>query len=1142
MNNEMKKVGLVFDAEGNIDFIKSLKEVNSELRENYNQFRISQTQWNGSTTAIDKLTNKQQYLTNAYQIQSLKVETLTKQLNELKVSEEENEKIIIKKEKALLQAKIQLEKYATELKEVENKLKSTVLKNEDLVNSLNQIGNTIEVAGKKLSVFSGITVATMGASLKSAIEFESAFTGVEKTVDGTAEQLENLKRGIKDLSKEIPSTTAEISAVAEAAGQLGIETENVLDFTKTMINMGNATNLSAEEAATSLARFANVTNMSQKDFDRLGSTIVALGNNFATTEAEISEMAMNLGAAGSQIGMSQAEIVALATSLSSVGLEAQAGGTAFSKLMVEMQLAVETGNEKLKDFANVAGMSAEQFSEVFKNDATGALLYFIDGLSKSGEQGQSAIKILDDMGITETRLRDSILRSANASEMFNKAIKLGNEAWNDNTALTNEANKRYETLKSKLEIVKNKLLDNAITVGNKLMPVVEKISNKIGNWTDNLSNMNDEQIETILKIGAFVVAVGPAITIIGKLTNGISSSIKSFSTFSDALKVANGSITSSKDAVNNLASIFTKLTSPLGLTVTAISAVTAGLMVYDNLVESSSEKTKKFVDEMNKSTEAYKELKEAQEMQASNELNYIDNTKNLYNELKNITDENGKIKEGYEARANFIINELQKSLGVEITLTDNIISNYQELQKEIEDTIILKKANILLQLSEEKYKNSLQEQAIAYTELANAESEWINKKNEWIAAEEKYEKYVEQGATILAIQQGRTAKNLEKEVQLLEQTRNDKERIYQEHLSNITAYEEGSTIVLSKDLAAINEWSNKKQLILSNNNENEDNLFKKNIEQLSYNINYYKELYNQDVKNKNEAGIIANQNQIKNNEDSLNLLISSMKEQTSTINANSPAIEEAWKTLATNNYNIYKSELDKMPLELKTTIEHITGVYVSSGSQIKDASTEVVDAMLSPFKNGLIQIGDSTNAIGQKIVNEAKTISNQTICAFETLPDGTRNVMKNAMSPMIQEMQNTEPILYTKATNLANGILSRLTTAFDIHSPSRETRKIFKNLMLGMEEGIDDEQTNLYKQTDKLAENVLNSFENLNNKKSNLINSSGRTINTSSQNHNLNIDYNQLYIILLKALNSCKLTLDDDGFIRLIDDRLREVM
>src|SRR5690606_20758681 len=123
---------------------------------------------------------------------------------------------------------------------------------------------------------------------------------------------------------------------------------------------------------------------------KLGSTIVDLGNNLATTEAEISSMALRLAGAGKQIGLTESDILAFAASLSSVGIEAEAGGSAFSKVMVNMQLAAEQGGEDLKAFAKVAGMSASDFKKAYQQDATGAIISFIKGLSTAEERGLSA--------------------------------------------------------------------------------------------------------------------------------------------------------------------------------------------------------------------------------------------------------------------------------------------------------------------------------------------------------------------------------------------------------------------------------------------------------------------------------------------------------------------------------------------------------------------------------------------------------------------------------------------------------------------------------------------------------------------------------------------------------------------------------
>lgn len=305
-------------------------------------------------------------------------------------------------------------------------------------------------------VAAGTTVAGLGAAaIKVGIEFESAFAGVKKTVDASDEQLSALHDGLIDLSKEIPVTAAGLSAIAESAGQLGIDVDNIEEFTATMADLSVATNLTAEEAATSFARFANIVGMSQENFDRLGSVVVALGNNLATTEAEITAMAMRIAGAGSQVGLTEAQIMAFSGALSSVGIEAEAGGTAFSTLISKMSLAVAQGGAALTDFSDVAGMTGDEFREAFEQDAGQAILSFIQGLARINDEGGSAIKTLDDIGLSDIRMRDALLRASGASDVFAEALDIANTAWDENIALSKEAEQRYKTMESRLQLLKN---------------------------------------------------------------------------------------------------------------------------------------------------------------------------------------------------------------------------------------------------------------------------------------------------------------------------------------------------------------------------------------------------------------------------------------------------------------------------------------------------------------------------------------------------------------------------------------------------------------------------------------------------------------------------------------------------------------
>jgi len=367
-------------------------------------------------------------------------------------------------------------------------------------------GQAMQAAGKGLMAVGAVALAATALSVKAAIGWESAWTGVTKTVEGTPAELAKVEDGLRSLAKTLPTSHEQIAAVAEAAGQLGIKTASVTAFTKTMIDLGETTNLSADEAATSLARFMNVMGTSQDDVGRLGSAIVELGNNYATTEAEIVAMSMRLSGAGRQVGLSEGEVLGLATALSSVGIEAEAGGSAISKVMIDIASSVDSGGERVEQFAKVAGVSAQDFTKQWKTDPGAALAGFVKGLGDAEAQGGSTLGILEELGITEVRMRDALLRSAAASDQFTAAMDTGNQAMIDNNALSDEAAKRYQTIESQLEITKNKVIDASISFGQVFLPAVSGASDAVGDLADGLGGMDPIMQGTLGVIGVLTGA------------------------------------------------------------------------------------------------------------------------------------------------------------------------------------------------------------------------------------------------------------------------------------------------------------------------------------------------------------------------------------------------------------------------------------------------------------------------------------------------------------------------------------------------------------------------------------------------------------------------------------------------------------
>ncbi|MBC6988931.1 phage tail tape measure protein [Hymenobacter sp. BT491] len=388
-----------------------------------------------------------------------------------------------------------------------------------------RLGDTLKGVGEGLTKYVSLPLAALGyLATTSAIEFESAFAGVKKTLDTsglsaaqTQQAYAGLSQGIRDLAKEIPATTTAISGVAEAAGQLGIKRDNVLAFTKVMIDLGNSTNLSADQAATSLARLANITGLPQTQFSNLGSTIVALGNNFATTEAEITQMGLRLAGAGKQIGFTEAQTLGFATALSSVGIEAEAGGTAFSTVFKRIQLAVESGGKDLTNFAKVSGQTSESFKKSFQTNAAGAIVSFVEGLGKIKEQGGSTLQTLAGLDLADIRVSDSLLRLSGAGDLARRSVELGTKAFADNTALAKEAGQRYETTASQIQVAKNRLNDLGITIGNAVLPVVKSATSFIGKLADGFAGLDPSTQRLILAVGGVAAAIGPLLVVGGSL-------------------------------------------------------------------------------------------------------------------------------------------------------------------------------------------------------------------------------------------------------------------------------------------------------------------------------------------------------------------------------------------------------------------------------------------------------------------------------------------------------------------------------------------------------------------------------------------------------------------------------------------------
>lgn len=999
---------------------------------------------------------------------------------------------------------------------------TTELDNRQAEQALSKFGKLVKtgIAALGISKIASEIGQLEGYIFQTGLQFESAFAGVEKTVDATDAELQEFREGIREMSTEIPQTASEIASVAEAAGQLGIKNDYLLGFTETMSNLGVATNMSATEAATSLARLANITQMPQENFDRLGSTIVALGNNLATTESEITEMGLRLAGSGKQVGMSEAQILGLAGAISSVGIEAEAGGSAVSTIISKMQLSVEKGGESLDQFANVAGMSAEEFAQAFRNNAAQALVAFVTGLGTMESRGQSAIATLSDMEITEIRQRDALLRLAGAGDVLSESLGIATQAWDENNALTNEAEKRYQTLESQIQILKNDVSDFAISLYDGIRdPMAEVVTEAVGyverlhsafntngisgvvgelgeifdDVTDDIAGTSRaaENIVTPLKniasVGASLagdilpkmadgaellaenmdaliplatglaasykgLSIGKGIanstsklgSVVQKGTSWWKNASKAIGQYTEQMEAVKytgrqynveltagqailgafqGKVSKAAAATKALTKAQTALSAaiaanPIGVAVAGVTAMIAAGTAMKAVMSRQTEAEREHSKALRENAEAaeenlkaaqdrkksYEEFVQTQNEQAASDVAQLDRLRKLNDELNTIVDANGRVKAGEEDRAAFITSQLSSALGMEISMTDGVIGNYQELQSQIQSTIQQKRIDAVMTAQQAKYEEAVANQmqaaseaSAAYTAMKEAENDVKKESAELAKLEAEQDQAVLDGNKALVGVLGERIKNQKANVKEAKAALKDQQAAYKEN-----------TALLAQYANDIDMYTALAEAAASGNAE----AIEQAISQITAGIKTANAATNEEL-----------QQQVVNVSNMEALIRQEVEKGT-------PGFTQAMLTQAQD--------------ATKAALEEFAKVAPQTAEELAKVPPEAVAALVAGDMRG--QLSAEASGAVQGMLDQ-----------FDRLDEETREAFALAIYGALEGLEGFEQ-LKDPAKEGADAFLESLREALDEHSPSRATEEIFRLAMEGAKNGITNNQ------------------------------------------------------------------------------------
>lgn len=545
------------------------------------------------------------------------------------------------------------EEYAqltVEVSKSRKELKQLIKDSNEAARKLEKTGDVLKKSGDKISSFgkdmtmkvSTPLIGAGGVAVKNWMDLESAMTGVHKTTDLSQNDLKEMEKTFREMSKTIPITAVELANIGEIAGQLAISKENIPDFARVMAMLDVATDMTSDEAANRIARFMNIFGTGQEKAENLGSAIVHLGNNYATSEPEIMEMSQRLAAQASLLKLTEGQTLGLATAMSAAGLGPEAGGSAMTSILQKMneagrgltqisdrldevfegtshtkeelinlfnatpkernaglaQISKDTNVNikqlrmwadayidaqfRLEEFARIARVSKEDFATMFSERPEEALLVFLTGLRKINDEGGDVASTLKLIGIRGIREKDTIQRLVKSVEILQDAFVDGDRAFAENTALVKEAELRFDDAAQKVQLLKNNLTDLTITIAEKIMPFFNDVVKQLTEKINSLDNMGDDTIKKILKVGGALIILGPASTILGKVLKIFGGIFKVSSLLFDGFKLFKSGLGLASGGLT----LFAGSGGPVLLAVAAISGLVLVIKnLYDELTK-----------------------------------------------------------------------------------------------------------------------------------------------------------------------------------------------------------------------------------------------------------------------------------------------------------------------------------------------------------------------------------------------------------------------------------------------------------------------------------------------------------------------------------------------------------------------------
>ena len=1046
--------GIIVEIGGDTSALeKALKDVDKESSNLSKELKGVNTLLNFDPKNTEILTQKQDLLNKSISTTSNKLEQLQKLKNEAdksisngnKISEENYRNL--QREIAATQNKIK--KLTNELKDFnsENNKLNIASKNLQVYgNKITDISNKVDDLGNKASILSGTILAGTGLAINNALNVDQAISKYIATTNTAISETDKYKDILEEIYKNNYGESYE--DIADAMSQVKIQLND--------ISMSDLKNITEKSIA--------LRDLFGYDISESIRSVKSLIDNFNVSADE----AFNLIAEGKKQGLDFSNelldnVNEYSVQFKKLGLSAQdmfnifkvgADNGAFNldkigDAVKEFSIrAIDGSNTTIDGFKRI-GLNADTMAKKFANGGEEAKQAFIEVVNRLGSMDDKVSQSIAGVDLFGTMWEDL------GPTVVTSFSKMDNGISQSSDTMQKSIDELYNTTKKKAETQLKRLQSLGADFGEEMLPVLEDLIDLAEKFTKKLEGMSDEEKENALKIALLVASLSPFLKILGTTGKAIGSVTKGIGTFTQALNVASGKTTSTSKSVNSLASVLAFLMSPVGIAVAGIAALVAILSSATAEYKKGTEEVKKYTDAINNEIDSRLNMTNSINKDMNARLSEISNVERLKKELNSLVDANGNVNSSYKSRVDFILNELNSALGTEYKRTGDIIDNYKELINTIDDVILKKKAEIVLDADKEKYSEAIKNYTTAQEEYLKVEDQLIDKKKEINELDKKFNGSVNDLVyTSLYLSKRNELVN---QYNNLSETLKNSESEIKSYIDNINRYEENSRLALEGGEENYKKIFNSIFEIQTKTTKLEGTEFQKRLKNAQDNYNKTSKIYllEQEMnKNKNEN---IYQNDLDRSYKSLKLLAEELVAMSSTTEKFTPEIVSSWKDLANNSRDVYDEILSQLPKDMQEKINQVTGVI--------NADTTVPKAIFD---------------LSQKAVSEAN-VKNDFQKSGEEWIEGIKTGINNKKSSVLGVIDS-----------IALQSLKNLNKTWDINSPSKETEKSSEFFMEGILKGLENKEKNIYTEVENFSRKLLDKF--------NKINTNSSSFNKSLQN------------------------------------------